>query len=59
MKESNTCSKENIDWISEIFEDISETFKSLKFIQCIEHLKDKYPELDLEQDILFAKEAMK
>lgn len=54
----NSCCKENIDWISEIFEDISEQLQSSKFIECIEQLAIKYPDLDLEQDILYAKEAL-
>ena len=53
------CSKENLYWISEIFEDISEYFNSDKFIDCIEKLAVKYPELDLEYDIKFAKEIRK
>ena len=49
---------ENINWISEIFEDISEQLQSDRFIECIEQLSIKFPELDLEQDILYAKEVM-
>lgn len=55
----NGCCKENIDWISEIFEDISEQLQSSRFIECIEKLAVKYPDLNLEQDILYAKEALK
>lgn len=55
----NGCCKENIDWISEIFEDISEQLQSSRFIECIEKLVVKYPDLNLEQDILYAKEALK
>jgi len=55
----NNCKKENIEWISEIFEDISEQLKSLRFIECIEQLSNKYPDLDLEQDILYAKKSLK
>ncbi|MEE1306021.1 MAG: hypothetical protein U0K68_12900 [Agathobacter sp.] len=54
----NNCNKENINWISEIFEDISEQLQSDRFIECIEQLSIKFPELDLEQDILYAKEVM-
>lgn len=54
----NSCCKENIDWISEIFEDISEQLQSYRFIECIEQLSIKYPDLNLEQDILYAKEVL-
>ena len=54
----NSCCKENIDWISEIFEDISEQLQSPRFIKCIEEIAIKYPDLNLEQDILYAKEAL-
>lgn len=52
------CSKEDINWISEVFEDISEQLQSSKFIECIEELADKYPDLNLEQDIKFARKAL-
>ena len=54
----NSCCRENIEWIGEIFEDISEKLQSSRFIECIEQLAIKYPDLDLEQDILYAKEAL-
>lgn len=54
----NCCCKENINWISEIFEDISRQLQSAKFIECIEKLANKYPDLNLEQDIKFAREAL-
>ncbi len=55
----NSCCKENIDWISEVFEDISEQLQSFNFIECIEQLAIKYPDLDLEKDILYAKAVLK
>ena len=54
----NSCCKENVDWISEIFEDISEQLQSSRFIECIEQLAIKYPDLNLQQDILYAKEVL-
>jgi hypothetical protein len=54
----NNCNMENINWISEIFEDISEQLQSDRFIECIDQLSIKFPELDLEQDILYAKKVM-
>lgn len=55
----NSCSIDNVKWISEIFEDISEQLQSDKFIDCIEQLNIKFPELDLELDIAYAKEVLK
>lgn len=54
----NSCCKDNIEWISEIFEDISEQLQSSRFIDCIEKLAIKYPDLNLKQDILYAKEVL-
>ena len=53
-----SCDKENIYWISEIFEDISEQLKSLRFIDCLEQLSIKFSDLNLEQDIMYAKEVL-
>lgn len=54
----NNCSEYIVEWVSEVFEDISEVLQSEKFIKCIEVLKSKFENLDLEQDILYAKEAI-
>ena len=45
------CSKEEIYYISEIFEDISEILQSEKFITCLRNLDKKYPDLDMTDDI--------
>lgn len=54
----NHCNKENLYWIAEIFDDISAQLQSTEFIECIEQLGEKYPDLDLETDISFAKQMM-
>ena len=54
----NNCNLENVYWISEIFEDISAQLQSRRFIECIEQLSNKFPELDMEQDILYAREML-
>ena len=54
----NNCSEYIVEWVSEVFEDISEVLQSEKFIKCIEILKSKFENLDLEQDILYAKQAI-
>jgi len=49
------CPKEQLEWICEVFEDISEQFKSEKFIISLELLDKKYPDLNLGVDIHYAK----
>lgn len=55
----NNCSESQLEWISEVFEDISENLQSEDFIDTLEKLPKKYPDLDLEMDISYAKEALK
>ncbi|MDA9471325.1 hypothetical protein C240_1478 [Enterococcus sp. 5H] len=38
-------------YISEIFEDISEKLQSEQFINCLKELDKKFPELDMTKDI--------
>ncbi|MFS3915863.1 hypothetical protein ACL9ST_16615 [Bacillus australimaris] len=45
------CSKEDLYWISEVFEDISEVLQSKELIKCLRRLDKKYPELEMTQDI--------
>ncbi|MBU8639510.1 hypothetical protein [Bacillus pumilus] len=45
------CSKEDLYWISEVFEDISEVLQSKELIKCLRKLDEKYPELEMTQDI--------
>lgn len=54
----NSCCKENIYWISEIFDDISEQLQSSRVIECMEKLAVKYPDLDLKHDIFYAKKVL-
>lgn len=53
------CSEHDVYWLSEIFEDISEVFKSQKFIDNLKNVQMKYSNLDLEMDIMFAERALK
>ena len=45
------CSEEDIYFISEIFEDISEKVKSEKYIICLRELDKKFPSLNMTRDI--------
>lgn len=45
------CSAEDIYYISEVFEDISERLQSREYIMCLRKLDKKYPELYLTSDI--------
>lgn len=55
----NNCNDENIIYyLSEVFDDISLGLQSKKFIECIEHLGNKFKNLDLEIDIFDAKQML-
>jgi len=54
----NGYSEAQLEWISEVFEDISENLQSKEFIVSLEKLQKKFPDLDLEMDILYAKKAL-
>ncbi|MGX7150188.1 hypothetical protein [Enterococcus ureasiticus] len=43
--------KDDLYYISEIFEDISEKLQSEQFINCLRELDKKFPELDMSKDI--------
>lgn len=45
------CSEEDLYFISEIFEDVSEQLKSEEFITCLRKLDIKFPNLDMTKDI--------
>ena len=53
----NNCSECQIEWISEVFEDISENLQSEEFIDTLEKLQEKFS--DLEMDISYAKETLR
>ena len=52
----NSCEKEQIYWISENFEDISENLESKDFIRCLRNLDKKFPVLEMTKDIDLAEE---
>lgn len=45
------CSKEDLYWIGEVFEDIAEIIQSKELINCLRKLDEKFPELDMSNDI--------
>ena len=45
------CSEEDIYFISEVFEDVSEQLQSKEYIECLRKLDDKFPNLDMTKDI--------
>lgn len=54
----NTCSKEEFYWISEIFDDLSEHFKSNELIECMERNAMRTG-IDCTTDIEYAKVVLK
>lgn len=53
------CSKDNVYWISEVFEDISERLQSRKFIECLRVLDQKFSDLNLTYHIDVAEDYIK
>lgn len=54
----NTCRKEDLEVLTELFEGISKRLKSQEFIKFIEELQVKHPDIDMKQDIEWAKYAI-
>lgn len=53
----DSCSVEELYWISEIFEDLSEFFQSFELIECMERNATRTG-VDCSIDIEYAKKAM-
>ncbi|MGJ7923233.1 hypothetical protein [Neobacillus sp. LXY-4] len=53
-----TCSKEELLTVSEVFEEIAYNLQSQQYIQCLEGLDKKYPELNLTSSVTVAKSFM-
>lgn len=53
-----SCSEEDIYFISEIFEDVSEQLQSKEYIDCLRRLDEKFPSLNMTRDINLAEEYM-
>lgn len=52
------CTEDEIYWLSEVFDDISCKVNSRAFIDCLMRLEEKYPNLDLSDDIKSAEDCM-
>lgn len=52
------CTDDEIEWLSEVFEDIAEVFKSESFISALKEIQKKFPDLDLESDIKYAQQSI-
>lgn len=53
----DSCSSEELYWISELFEELSEFFKSQELIECMER-NAKRTGVDCSMDIKYAKDAL-
>lgn len=56
IKYLNECTEQDIYFISEVFEDISERLQSKEFIKCLRELDKKYPHLRMTKDIDLAEQ---
>ncbi|CAH2213482.1 hypothetical protein [Tepidibacter aestuarii] len=54
----DNCTEEQILWFSEVFEDIAYNFQSVKFIECLDRIFEKYPNIPIEESIKTAKQYM-
>lgn len=59
IKYLENCSKEDLYWISEVFEDVAEIIQSKELIKRLRELDRKFPELEMTKDIDIAESYMK
>ncbi len=52
------CTSNEVDWLSEVFEDIAYNLQSRRYIECLKKLDVKYPELNLNRCILTAEDYL-
>lgn len=52
------CSEDQIYYVSEVFEDISEKLQSKEYINCLRKLDKKFPDLYMTEDIDLAEELI-
>ncbi|CAH1232879.1 hypothetical protein PAECIP111891_07104 [Paenibacillus allorhizoplanae] len=51
----NQCTEYEIDWLREVFDDLAIKFPSENYIKTLESIQQKYPKIDMQIDIEFAK----
>lgn len=56
MEYLTSASKENINYTSEVFEEVSEKLQSKAYIGCLRRIDEKFPELDLTDIIDLAED---
>lgn len=54
----SSCKEEDLDALTELFENISSKINNKEFINFIEELQIKHPKIDMKQDIEWAKQAI-
>lgn len=54
----NLCTDSEVDWISEVFEDVAYNLQSRRYIECLKKLDVKYPELNLTRSITTAEDYL-
>lgn len=52
------CNADEISLLADFFEDISCELQSKSFVKFLRDLQKKFPDLDMEQDITWAEEAI-
>ena len=53
-----SCTEEQILYFSEVFEDIAYKFQDVKFIECLERILKKYPNIPIGESVKTAKQYM-
>lgn len=55
----DTCSEKELDWMSEVFEELSEHFKPQKLIDCVERNITRFDNPDLREELKMELKDMK
>lgn len=54
----SNCNEHEVYWLSAIFEDVSLNLQSRRFIDVLKEIQKKYPQLDLQMDIMYAEMSL-
>ena len=55
----DTCSEKELDWMSEVFDELSEYFKSQKLIDCVERNITRFDNSELQEQLKMELRYMK